>query len=546
MIAMRNLSLCIAAAAVAVATAMPASAQQQVGVNAAVNPDATGTPPGAGARRLVMGQPVVFNEHIATQAAGQTQIMFLDESAMTVGPDSDVTIDQFVYDPNAGTGKLAMSATRGVLRYVGGKISKQDNAVTLRTPSATLAVRGGVFIADQSRGQFDVHFLYGAGLSVTGTNGVMQSVQRPGFSITVAAPGLPPSPPFPTPPAVLARLVGALDGRPGSSGGAARPPTAATVASSGVSVVISGDITASVQAAAQAQPAATQPAPINVANLQTNLQVNTVQSQGTPAVALLDMNPSQSGAVAQSYSLAGFAVGQPQSKEGSFGIASATLEQNGVLKAAASNFAVSFPLASGTNNLGPAGTSGVVGGVSIGSFSGTSYLAPDNSFFYAIATSPSFPGKFGAVIGGVPTVNLPTSGTGTFSGSATGAVFNNGSTYLATGGFSNVYNFGTNSGSVTISNLDGKTYSALVTSFGKGISLQTTQQLAALGITVPANVANLLYSGSLSGSGVAGAIAGGFFGNAASSTGGYFKVKSPKNAFGVSSYIVKGLYGGNR
>src|SRR5690242_12188140 len=127
MIAMKNLSLCIAAAAVAVAAAMPASAQQQVGVNAAVNPDATGTPPGAGARRLVMGQPVVFNEHIATQAAGQTQIMFLDESAMTIGPDSDVTIDQFVYDPNAGTGKLAMSATRGVLRYVGGKISKQDN-----------------------------------------------------------------------------------------------------------------------------------------------------------------------------------------------------------------------------------------------------------------------------------------------------------------------------------------------------------------------------------------------------------------------------------
>jgi len=40
-----------------------------------------------------------------------------------------------------------MSATRGLLRYVGGKLSKQDDAVTLRTATATLAVRGGAFIA---------------------------------------------------------------------------------------------------------------------------------------------------------------------------------------------------------------------------------------------------------------------------------------------------------------------------------------------------------------------------------------------------------------
>ena len=57
-----------------------------------------------------------------------------------------MVIDQFVYDPNAGTGKLAASLGRGVFRFVGGKLSKQDNAVTMRTPTATIGIRGGVML----------------------------------------------------------------------------------------------------------------------------------------------------------------------------------------------------------------------------------------------------------------------------------------------------------------------------------------------------------------------------------------------------------------
>ena len=35
-----------------------------------------------------------------------------------------MTIDEFVYDPKTGTGTMALSATRGVFRFVGGKLSK--------------------------------------------------------------------------------------------------------------------------------------------------------------------------------------------------------------------------------------------------------------------------------------------------------------------------------------------------------------------------------------------------------------------------------------
>src|SRR5216684_4587659 len=151
-------------------------AQERVGIKSAVNPEATGAVPGAQPRRLVIGQEVIFNEHITTAAAGQTQLLFLDESSMSIGPNSDITIDQFVYDPKTGTGKLAMSATRGLLRYVGGKLSKQDDAVTLRSATATLAVRGGAFISQiDPDGKTNAAFLYGKGLTVHGASGESQT-----------------------------------------------------------------------------------------------------------------------------------------------------------------------------------------------------------------------------------------------------------------------------------------------------------------------------------------------------------------------------------
>ena len=221
----------------------PSVAQQRVGVNSAVNQEATGISPGAAPRRLVLGQEVVFNERITTGPEGQTQILFVDQSAMTVGPRSDMVIDEFVYDPNAGTGKLAASLTRGVFRFVGGKLSKQDNAVTMQTPSATIGIRGGLILVDLAPdGQLQVIFGYGAGVTVTGLNGLAQTITRPGFQVTVAGRGAAPSAPSPTPPGAAAALLAQLDGRPGGNGGARTIPTDATVANSGIAAAVSSTV----------------------------------------------------------------------------------------------------------------------------------------------------------------------------------------------------------------------------------------------------------------------------------------------------------------
>ena len=252
---------------VVAASTSGAGAQQRVGVNSAVNPEARGVPPGAPPRQLVIGADVVFKEHITTSRQGQTQVLFLDKSAMTVGPNSDVTIDEFAYDPNTGTGKLAMSAAQGVMRFIGGRLSKNENAVTLTTPTGTLAVRGGIFLAAISSLGTDVTFLYGNGLTISNPFG-MQILTRPGYMVTISSRNTPPSEPRPAPPGATAALLGQLDGRSGGTGGAQQTPTDQTVVSSGIATTISGNVMANVltatQAAAQQQPTRSQPPTTNV------------------------------------------------------------------------------------------------------------------------------------------------------------------------------------------------------------------------------------------------------------------------------------------
>ena len=278
-------------------------AQQRVGIDSAVNPSALGTAPGGLPRRLVLGQAVVFDERITTEAQGQTQILFVDESTLSIGPNANLVIDQFVYDPNAGTGRLAASLTRGVFRFVGGKLSKQDNAVTMRTPTATIGIRGGVMLVDLAPdGKLSIIFVFGKGVTVTGLDGTSRTITRPGFEVTVSGPGASPSDPAPAPPGAATALLAQLDGRPGGNGGASTIPTEGMVTNSGIANV-SATVADNIQAAAQTQVSAAQPQNGSAVVQLTQLNIQDVSAQsatltGVPSVTnpVVQLTQSAQGA----------------------------------------------------------------------------------------------------------------------------------------------------------------------------------------------------------------------------------------------------------
>jgi hypothetical protein len=125
---------------------------QEVGTTTAVNPLSESTPPGGTAAPLIVGAHVVHNERIHTSPAGTVQLRFTDKSSMSIGPNAELVINEYVYDPNANSGHLLATLTEGALRYVGGELS-HAGAATITTSAASIGIRGGtVTIVKGSKG----------------------------------------------------------------------------------------------------------------------------------------------------------------------------------------------------------------------------------------------------------------------------------------------------------------------------------------------------------------------------------------------------------
>ena len=127
--------LCICALLLVV-TSTAANAQTRIGTARSVKPEASGSIAGT----LSAGSGVHASESIRTGSSGQADLRFLDSSNLTVGPGSNVRLDKFVYDPNKGSGSVAVEASRGAFRLVTGAQNRGE--VSVKTPSGTLGIRG--------------------------------------------------------------------------------------------------------------------------------------------------------------------------------------------------------------------------------------------------------------------------------------------------------------------------------------------------------------------------------------------------------------------
>lgn len=92
-----------------------------------------------------VGTGLEMNDAITTQN-GAWQLQFVDDTRVDVTEHSRMVIDEFIYDPNSGTGALNMRATLGAVRYASGQIAKNSRQrVNIATPTATISVRGTDF-----------------------------------------------------------------------------------------------------------------------------------------------------------------------------------------------------------------------------------------------------------------------------------------------------------------------------------------------------------------------------------------------------------------
>ena len=143
-----SLSL-LGAVSVLALSASPAAAQSgtRAGVASAVRGPVQQisfrTPQAGVGRDVTGGQEIFLGDRIVTGAGGGLQILLLDGTTFSVGPNSNVVIDEFVYNPANGEGHLTASITRGTLRVISGRLSRQDReSIRIKLPVATVGIRG--------------------------------------------------------------------------------------------------------------------------------------------------------------------------------------------------------------------------------------------------------------------------------------------------------------------------------------------------------------------------------------------------------------------
>ncbi len=97
-------------------------------------------------RILKTGDKVYLNETIFAGPDSGTQILLLDQSTFTIGSDSEVVMDTFIYDPSTNDGKIVASVKQGSLKVISGLISKKNpDSLTVEVPEGTLGSRGTEF-----------------------------------------------------------------------------------------------------------------------------------------------------------------------------------------------------------------------------------------------------------------------------------------------------------------------------------------------------------------------------------------------------------------
>ena len=97
--------------------------------------------------KLSNGSKIFFGDTVVSNNNSNAQILFLDQTILTLGEDTELTIDEFIYDPNSHDGSFVSNVKSGTVKFITGQISKKNpENLEVKFPSGTLGARGTEFI----------------------------------------------------------------------------------------------------------------------------------------------------------------------------------------------------------------------------------------------------------------------------------------------------------------------------------------------------------------------------------------------------------------
>ena len=138
-------SLQVAAAALAAGLAQPVSAADIGQIKVAKG--TVTVERGGQAQPATVGTHLQTSDVVKTGVDGSAGISMSDNSLLSIGPNSMLSLDRYEFDSTTNQGAFDASLRKGSLAVVSGRIAKQSpDAMAVRTPYAVLGVRGTEFV----------------------------------------------------------------------------------------------------------------------------------------------------------------------------------------------------------------------------------------------------------------------------------------------------------------------------------------------------------------------------------------------------------------
>lgn len=155
---------------------------KEIGGAASVVNDVRGETAGKRAR-ISPGDRVFANQGVQTASESMAKFVFLDDTNMTLGPDSRAKLDSFVFDVDGKGKSVSVSATKGAFRFVSGTSPSEAYKVT--TPHAHIGVRGTTYDVRVQNGRTLVVLQQGAVNVCLRNSARCREITRPGESLVV-------------------------------------------------------------------------------------------------------------------------------------------------------------------------------------------------------------------------------------------------------------------------------------------------------------------------------------------------------------------------
>ncbi len=149
----------------------------------------------SGARPVESGAPVYAGDKLITGSGSAAEIRFVDDTLLSQGADSSISLDDYVYDnTDDSASELLFKMSQGTFRMVTGKIAEQNpERFKVGSPLATIGIRGTITVHEigpdgEKHGVEEIHS--GKALLIQSIDGQMRQISSPRTLVDIASSGL--------------------------------------------------------------------------------------------------------------------------------------------------------------------------------------------------------------------------------------------------------------------------------------------------------------------------------------------------------------------